>query len=95
MWRVILSIVAVVFDALLLFLLTIVLLGAIAQPLPAPGPRTVVLTEANSQRARLSSFVGVGVIGAGVSLNLLAIGFGARLRLPRRASRAEVAAEFS
>jgi hypothetical protein len=95
MWRVALSVVAVAFDALLMLFTALAIVGLLSgsgsHPITAPHA-----ISADAERTVRAVNVVVGfVISAGLTLNMLAIGFGARLRLSRRTSRTEIAAEFN
>ncbi|MFI4973597.1 MAG: hypothetical protein ACHP84_03545 [Caulobacterales bacterium] len=101
MWRVILSAAAVTLDALVLVLLAATVIASpqvriTASPpgaAPAEAPATAPADTGTASGSGL--VLGAAIIGGALGLNMLAIGFGARLRLPSRRSAGDIAAEFS
>jgi len=94
-WRVILSVTAAVFDGILVLFMSLALIGIMNQPAIPPVHRTAIRSASVIQSARTAGLVFGGVMTAGFALNLLAIGFGARLPIRRRPSVASIASEFA
>jgi hypothetical protein len=95
MWRVVLSVLAAVFDGLMLLLMGLAVPRLINPPAYRIAPNPAVMSASVQNNAHVAGLWVAGFIVGGMCLNLLAIAFGARLRLRRAPTRAAVAAEFA
>ncbi len=95
MWRVLLSVFAAGFDGLMMIIMAMTLPNMMRPPVYRLPPHAVVASASTQHSVQLAAILAVGFIIGGFMLNLLAIAFGARLRLGRAAERSAVAAEFA
>lgn len=93
MWRVLLSVFAAGFDALMIVIMALTLPNMINPPHYSVAPHAVVASASTQHGMRLVALMLVGFVIGGFCLNLLAIAFGARLRIRRGGAAA--AAEFA
>jgi hypothetical protein len=95
MWRVVLSVAAAVFDGVMLVFMSLALIGILNGPTVRPARHLSVPSATFTNSVHTTALILIGVITAGFCLNLLALGFGARLPVRQRASVASIASEFA
>jgi hypothetical protein len=95
MWRVTLSVLAVIYNGLFLILMLLAIVGStmVTDTKPKP-PVYISVSPPNADETRMNTLLACSVLFAGGVLNLLAIGFGARLRRKTPTSPADVGNVF-